>query len=151
MFHDIGKIAVPESILDKNGALTDQELALIRTHPAAGAKILEPIRAYSKIIPMVAQHHEHFNGKGYPLGIAGNAISLGARILAVADVYDALLSDRPYRRGWPKSRVLAYMTEQAGAQFDPVVVEAFLSLMAEERPVLSSDVPGQGIVEVVNS
>jgi len=128
MLHDIGKIGVPETILDKKGPLNDEEYSLIRKHPEVGARILAPIRAYEKIIPIVAQHHEWFDGSGYPNGLSGNEISFGARILSVADVYDALISDRPYRRGWEKTRVLNFLKEKAGSQFDPTIVEALLNI-----------------------
>jgi putative nucleotidyltransferase with HDIG domain len=125
LLHDIGKIAVPGFILDKVEKLTDEEFAMIKEHPAQGAVILEPIRPYREVVPIVAQHHEYYDGGGYPFGLAGERISLGARIVAVADVYDALLSDRPYRKGWELSRVIAHIDERAGQQFDPVVVQAF--------------------------
>jgi putative nucleotidyltransferase with HDIG domain len=128
LFHDIGKIGVPESILDKAGKLTDDEFATIRKHPEIGAEIMRPIQAYHKLIPIVLQHHEWFNGKGYPHGRAGEAISPLARILAVADVYDALISDRPYRQGWEYSRVISYLEENSGSQFDPVVVQVVLKI-----------------------
>ena len=82
---------------------------------------------------MVLQHHERFDGKGYPGGLSGNEIDIGARILAVADVYDALKSDRPYREGWALERVVDLITEEAGCQFDPVVVNAFLAIMRQEK------------------
>jgi putative nucleotidyltransferase with HDIG domain len=126
LFHDIGKIGVPESILDKPGKLTDEEYATIRKHPEIGAEIMGPIKGYQNLIPIVLQHHEWFNGKGYPHGLAGDAISLGARILAVADVYDALISDRPYRPGWEYSRVISFLEENSGSQFDPAVVQTVL-------------------------
>lgn len=128
LFHDIGKIGVPESILDKPGKLTDEEFATIRKHPEIGVEIINPIEAYHKLIPIVLQHHEWFNGKGYPNGLAADAISPLARILAVADVYDALISDRPYRQGWEFGRVLSYLEESSGTQFDPVVVQAVLRM-----------------------
>lgn len=128
MFHDMGKIGVPEEILDKTGRLTDEEYALIKQHPAKGAAILEPIRAYSAAIPLVSQHHEQYDGRGYPLGLAGEEIVLGARIMAVADVFDALHSDRPYRQGWEIDRVISHLEEMAGSQFDPAVVRAFLNI-----------------------
>jgi len=128
MFHDMGKIGVPEDILDKPGRLSDEEYALIRKHPEKGAGILEPIRAYHEAIPIVAQHHEQFDGQGYPFGLAGGEIALGARILAVADVFDALYSDRPYRRGWEFDRVVSFLEEKAGSQFDPEVVRAFMKI-----------------------
>jgi putative nucleotidyltransferase with HDIG domain len=128
LFHDMGKIGVPEEILDKPGKLTEEEFALIKKHPGKGAEILAPIRAYHGAIPVVAQHHERFDGQGYPLGLSGEGISLGARILSVADVFDALYSDRPYRQGWEIGKVIAYMEENAGRNFDPEVVKAFLRI-----------------------
>jgi putative nucleotidyltransferase with HDIG domain len=127
-FHDIGKIGVPEVILDKTDRLTAEEYAIIKSHPGKGAEILKPIQTYHGAIPIVAQHHEQFDGMGYPLGLAGEEISLGARILAVADVFDALYSNRPYRHGWEIGRVISYMEENAGSQFDPEVIKAFLKI-----------------------
>jgi len=127
--HDIGKIGVPVAILDKPGKLSDEEFSAIKAHPQIGARILEPIKAYDEIIPMVLQHHESFNGRGYPHRISGNAISLGARILAVADVFDALKSDRPYRSGMPLEQVMEIITKEAGYQFDPKVVTALLNVL----------------------
>ena len=91
-----------------------------------GVRILEPIAAYAQVIPMVLQHHEWFNGQGYPDGVAGEDISLGGRILAVADVFDALISDRPYRKGMELGRTLEIIKQESGTQFDPKVVHAFL-------------------------
>ena len=130
LLHDIGKIGIPLAILDKPAKLTDEEYAKIKDHPAIGAKILEPIKAYADIIPMVIQHHERFDGKGYPGGLAGQAIDINARILAVADVYDALISSRPYRQGWIEDKVITLLKNEAGHQFDPDVVEAFLGILA---------------------
>jgi putative nucleotidyltransferase with HDIG domain len=129
LLHDIGKIGIPAGILDKPGKMTDEEFQLIREHPSKGARILEPIAAYAHIIPMVVQHHEKFNGKGYPDGIAGKEISLGGRILAVADVFDALISDRPYRKGMGLERTISIIKEDSGTHFDPKVVQAFLKIM----------------------
>jgi putative nucleotidyltransferase with HDIG domain len=127
--HDIGKIGVPVAILDKPGKLSDEEFSAIKEHPQIGARILEPIKAYDEIIPMVLQHHENFNGRGYPHSLSGNAISLGGRILAVADVFDALKSDRPYRSGMPFEQVMEIITKEAGHQFDPKVVTALLTVL----------------------
>ncbi len=132
LLHDIGKIGIPVTILDKPGKLNDEEFQLIRAHSGMGARILEPIAAYAHAIPIVLQHHEHFNGKGYPDGLAGEKISMGARILAVADVYDALVSDRPYRSGMDRERVIEIIKEEAGKQFDPNVVEALLEVIRQE-------------------
>jgi len=131
LLHDIGKIGVSAAVLDKPGALTPDEFKEIREHPRIGARILEPISAYADVVPLVLQHHERFDGKGYPEGLAGEAISPGARILAVADVFDALSSDRPYRGRWERGDALAHIEKGAGTQFDPEVVATFLRMMAE--------------------
>jgi putative nucleotidyltransferase with HDIG domain len=130
LLHDIGKIGVPPSILDKPGKLTVEEFAVVQIHPSKGAEILEPIPNLRKVIPIVSQHHERFDGKGYPNSLSGESISFHARILAVADVVDALVSDRPYRPGWSREKALAYTRENSGSQFDPSVVEAFLRIEA---------------------
>ncbi|MGD8983980.1 MAG: HD domain-containing phosphohydrolase [Desulfobacteraceae bacterium] len=94
---------------------------------------MEPIEAYAEIIPIVRQHHERFNGKGYPDGLAGEAINLGARILAVADVYDALSSERPYRAAMDPDQALQIIKENSGSHFDPVVVNAFFEVIEQDR------------------
>lgn len=132
LLHDIGKIGIRTGILNKRGRLTDEEFATIRQHPAIGDKILSPIEAFRDIIPIVRQHHERWDGKGYPDGLAGDAIVLEARILAVADVYDAMASDRPYRQGMALSKVLSIIESEAGRQFDPAVVTVFLEMMQEK-------------------
>ncbi len=128
--HDIGKIGIPLAILDKPDKLSDEEFAKIKEHPLIGARILEPIDAYADVLPMVLQHHEKFNGTGYPHGLAGANIVLGARILAVADVFDAVISDRPYRHGWVEEKAVKMITEEAGTHFDPKVVDAFLAAVS---------------------
>lgn len=133
LLHDIGKIGVPVTVLDKPGSLDEEENRIIEMHPKVGAKILEPIAAYKKIVPMVLQHHERYDGKGYPDGLSGDAIDIGARVLAVADSFDALKSDRPYRNGWTLERVIDFIIQEAGHQFDPDVVEAFLEIMKMEE------------------
>ncbi|MHB1012580.1 MAG: HD domain-containing phosphohydrolase [Desulfobacteria bacterium] len=133
LLHDIGKIGVPSSILDKPGKLTEEEFAVIKEHPSKGVMILRPIPNLQKVLPIVSQHHERFDGKGYPQGLSGKSISLHARILALADVADALLSDRPYRPGWSREKVLMYTRENSGLQFDPTVVEAYHRIEAGKR------------------
>ena len=125
--HDIGKIGIPLQILDKPGRLSEEEYSQVKDHPAIGAKIIEPIEAYADAVPLILQHHEHFDGKGYPKGLSGEEISIGARILAVADVYDALISSRPYRQGWVEDNVIQLISDESGKQFDPQVVDAFKS------------------------
>ncbi|MBW2469870.1 MAG: HD domain-containing protein [Deltaproteobacteria bacterium] len=131
--HDIGKIGVPVAVLDKTAKLNDEEFGLIKCHPDLGAKIIEPINAFRSITPMIAQHHERFDGKGYPAGLAGEEIHQGARILAVADVYDAISSDRPYRKGMSFEEVLVLIQSEAGGQFDPAMVEALLKVIAQDQ------------------
>jgi putative nucleotidyltransferase with HDIG domain len=125
LLHDIGKIAIRHSILDKDGKLTAEEYDLIKEHPSRGARILSPVRAYAGIIPIVEQHHERYDGKGYPYGLRADQIHPSARILAVADSFDAMVSDRPYRKALGRQRASEIVREEAGSQFDPTVVEAF--------------------------
>jgi len=133
LLHDIGKLGIPPPILDKPGRLDDEELRCMRSHVEIGARILEPIAAYGEVIPIVLQHHERFDGKGYPAGLEGEAIDLYARIFSVADCYDAQVSDRPYRAGMDRGHVIENITRDARRAFDPRVVEAFLQVMAEEQ------------------
>jgi putative nucleotidyltransferase with HDIG domain len=132
LLHDIGKLGIPPPILDKPGRLNDEELQCMRSHVQIGARILEPIAAYREVIPIVLQHHERFDGKGYPSNVAGEAIELYARIFTVADCYDAQVSDRPYRAGMDRRQVIENISQDAGHAFDPRVVQAFLQIMAEE-------------------
>ncbi|MGB5993821.1 MAG: HD domain-containing phosphohydrolase, partial [Candidatus Deferrimicrobiaceae bacterium] len=143
LLHDVGKIGVPGKILDKPDKLTAEEFALIREHPEKGSRILEPIPAFRDVIPIVSQHHEKFDGKGYPRGLSGEQISLGARILAVADVYDALAADRPYRPAFPPDMVHAIIDKSIGTHFDPVVVQAFqkIILPGEAENISREDQP----------
>jgi putative nucleotidyltransferase with HDIG domain len=129
MLHDVGKLGVPPHILDKPGRLTDEEFAEVRRHPALGATILGPLSVFRDIIPVVVQHHEKFDGSGYPEGLTGTEICLEARILAVADVFDALGTDRPYRPAMPLERVVEILRKDAGSHFDPYVIEAFMAVL----------------------
>lgn len=131
MLHDIGKVSTPHAILDKAGRLTSEEYAVIQEHPGKGARILEPITPYAEMVPVVLQHHERYDGKGYPGSLAGHDICLGARILAVADTFDAMTSDRPYRSGMDVSQAIEEIRNQSGRQFDPEVVDAFLRMMGD--------------------
>jgi len=127
LLHDIGKIGVKESILNKRGKLTDEEYQLIKLHPQVGVKILIPIIEDKGILDIVRHHHERYDGKGYPDGLLGNEIPLEARILAVADTYDALTSARPYRAVMSAERACAEIKRCSGSQFSPEVVEVFLN------------------------
>ncbi len=151
LLHDIGKLAVPAAILDTPVKLSDEEMQIIREHPRTGARILEPITAFADVIPIVLQHHERFDGQGYPHGLRGEAITLGARILAVADVYDALSADRPYRRGLSFEQAVAFLKQEAGHYFDPMVVECFTqTVMAEDAgAALTAYLPVQAPVDPI--
>jgi putative nucleotidyltransferase with HDIG domain len=132
LVHDIGKVGVPGFVLDKPGKLeTEEEIQAIRAHPRIGAKILAPIAPFADVIPLVLHHHERYDGGGYPDGLAGEEIPHLARVLAVVDVYDALVSARPYREAWSHERALQFIEESAGSQFDPEVVAAFLEMVAD--------------------
>jgi hypothetical protein len=130
LVHDIGKIAIPGAILDKPAALTDAERGIMRLHPEHGARILEPIAEFAPLLPIVLEHHERWDGGGYPRGLAGERITRTARVLAVADALDAIQSDRPYRRGLPPDEAVRLIERNAGRQFDPAVVAALSRLMA---------------------
>ena len=132
LLHDLGKIGVPPEILDKPGKLDDEETQIMRQHALLGARILEPITAYAGVIPMVLQHHERVDGQGYPNGAAGKIICLGARIFGVADAFDAMTADRPYRKAMSRERAIEIIKEESGKQFDPDIVKAFLEVMAQE-------------------
>jgi len=128
LLHDVGKIVVPPEILNKPGALTAEERALIETHPDAGVELIADVEFPWDIEPMVRHHHESWDGSGYPAGLAGEEIPLPARILCVADVYDALSSDRPYRPAFPHDRTLEIMTGEAGRKLDPALFDLFRAL-----------------------
>jgi HD-GYP domain-containing protein (c-di-GMP phosphodiesterase class II) len=128
--HDVGKLAVPAGVLRKRGPLTDDEVEQIRKHPAAGARILRLIRPLRRAVGGVLYHHERWDGRGYPTGRAGHAIPDEARVLAVADAYDAMTSDRPYRPALPPEEAVEELERCAGTQFDPEVVRAFVEAWA---------------------
>jgi HD-GYP domain-containing protein (c-di-GMP phosphodiesterase class II) len=126
--HDIGKIGIGDAILCKPGKLTPEEFEIMKTHTTKGARILEQIPDLLPVIPIVRSHHERWDGKGYPDGLAGEAIARTARIVAVADAFDAMTSDRPYRKGMPLEAAFDEVEKQSGRQFDPVCARAFLAL-----------------------
>jgi putative nucleotidyltransferase with HDIG domain len=133
LLHDIGKLGIGPEILDKEGKLTKKEIKLMNEHARLGATILSPIAAYADVIPIVLQHHENFDGTGYPDGLTGKNISLGARILAVADRYESLTADRPYRKALDQKIAVEYIKENEGSQLDPEVVQAFLEVMEQDK------------------
>jgi HD-GYP domain-containing protein (c-di-GMP phosphodiesterase class II) len=126
--HDIGKVGVPEQVLGKPGPLDEDEWRLMREHPAIGARIIEPIRFLTGAMEIVRSHHERWDGSGYPDGLAAEQIPLTARIFALADSFDAMTSDRPYRRAMPVEAALDEIRRGAGTQFDPQVAAEFLSM-----------------------
>ena len=128
LLHDIGKIGTPASVLDKSSELEPGEMRIMQEHVNIGVRILEPVPCFGEILPVVAQHHEWFDGSGYPAGLAGKNIGLHARILAVADVYDAITSDRPYRKGLTQPQALEILQQKSGTQFDPMVIETLMRL-----------------------
>ncbi len=137
LLHDLGKLAVPEYILNKPGKLTAIEFEQMKTHAAIGADILASIDFPYPVEPIVRYHHEMWNGKGYPEGISGESIPIGARILSVVDCYDALTSDRPYRRAMTPDQATAVLRERGGSQYDPRVVDTFIE--ARDRLIDASD------------
>ena len=132
LLHDIGKIGVPDHILQKPGPLTDDEWMIMKQHPVYAYDLISPIQYLRPSLDIPYSHHEKWDGSGYPRGLVGEQIPLAARIFAIVDVWDALLSDRPYRPAWPKHEVIKYIKNQAGTHFDPQVVEQFLKIIERE-------------------
>ncbi len=133
LMHDIGKIGINENILKKPGKLTSEEIEIIRKHPAIGNKIISPVTFLNPVAPMILYHQEWYNGQGYPEGLKQEEIPLGARIVAVIDAYDAMCSDRPYRKALSKEYAISELKRGAGFQFDPKVVKAFIEVLEEEE------------------
>lgn len=132
LLHDIGKLTLPDSLLQKTGSLSEDDWKTMRTHTVRAHEALRSVRALQGALDIPLCHHERYDGSGYPDGLRGNAIPLAARIFAVVDVWDSLLSDRSYRRSWTPGKALEHLERGAGIQFDPDVVSAFASLMQEE-------------------
>ena len=133
VLHDIGKIGIPSELLRKRGPLDPGEREHMRAHPEIGARILEPVERLRQLAPLVRFSHECWDGSGYPDGLAGEEIPLGARIISVCDAFDAMVSDRPYRGGRSSADALEELRAHAGTQFDPVVVEAFEQAVRDHR------------------
>lgn len=128
LLHDIGKLGTYDVILEKVDPLTEEEWELIKKHPAKGASILQPIGQLQDVIPIIKYHHERIDGKGYPEGLKGGEIPLPARILCVADSFDAMIADRPYKRAMEFEEAIQHIKSNTGTQFDPDVVKAFLKV-----------------------
>ena len=132
MLHDIGKIGIRDEVLNKTGKLTDEEFAHIKTHPVQSYQVLEPLAALAPILTAVRHHHEHFDGGGYPDGLVGEEIPRAARMIQVADVWDALTSTRSYRGAMPQEKARGIMQAEAGTTMDPELVHAFLEMLGEQ-------------------
>src|SRR5437764_1726969 len=128
--HDVGKVKIRPQVLGKAGRLTLEEVAEIRSHPAAGARLVIEMRRFHDALPYVLFHHEQWDGGGYPAGLSGRRIPVEARILAIADAFDAMISPRPYRGSLTHEHALAEVEEGAGTQFDPVAAELFVEAWA---------------------
>jgi HD-GYP domain-containing protein (c-di-GMP phosphodiesterase class II) len=136
--HDLGKIAIDNRTLFKEGRLTDEEWEQIKLHPEAGAELAAQFSLFDKGAKIIRHHHERWNGSGYPDGLVGESIPLGARMIAVADVYDAMTSDRPYRRALPHEVAAAELLQGSGILYDPQVVLAFLEVSTELLPTVGA-------------
>lgn len=125
VLHDLGKVGISDSILNKPGKLTDEEFAIMKSHPSIGGQIIGGIAFLEPLMPYIAQHHERYDGRGYPAGFKGEEIAIQGRLLAIADTYDAMTSDRPYRKGLAAQIAYDEILKCTGSQFDPVLVRAF--------------------------
>jgi HD-GYP domain-containing protein (c-di-GMP phosphodiesterase class II) len=133
VLHDLGKIGISDKILLKKDKLTKKEFDTIKKHPQIAADIIRPIQFMHDIIPLILYHHERWDGKGYPAGLKGEEIPIGARIISLADVYQALTSNRPYRKAFPKREAIKIIRKGAGTQFDPNIVETFIDMISKEK------------------
>lgn len=138
LLHDIGKMGIPDSVLLKPAPLTEQEWTMMRRHPTYALQLLEPISYLQPALEIPYSHHEKWDGSGYPCGMKGDTIPLAARIFAVADIWDAIRSNRPYRPAWPEDKALAHIVSLAGSHLDPRVVEVFIDVIR----TVSNDAPG---------
>ena len=129
LLHDIGKMGVPDLILNKPGPLSEPEWTLMKLHPELGYEVLVPIPFLRPAMDIVYCHHENWDGTGYPRGLSGGEIPLSARIFAVCNVWDALVTDQPYRKAWTKEEALSYIERGANTQFDPAIVAAFIKFI----------------------
>ena len=132
LLHDIGKMGIPDNVLLKPGPLNDEEWEIMRLHPTYAYQMLSPIPYLKAALDIPYNHHEKWNGTGYPRGLKGTQIPLSARIFAIVDVWDALRSDRPYRRAWPKDKVCEHIRSLAGTHFDPSLVKVFLKIVMDD-------------------
>jgi HD-GYP domain-containing protein (c-di-GMP phosphodiesterase class II) len=143
IFHDVGKIAVPDALINKPGPLTEEEWEVVKQHPAMGAEILAPVPFLYGVRTIVRHAHEHWDGGGYPEGLKGAQIPLGARIVLAVDAYHAMTSNRPYRRAMSHEEACKELIDNAGTQFDPEVIDALLKVL-ERRDEPAATPPGGG-------
>jgi len=151
LLHDIGKIGVSDAVLNKQGGLTPEEFAEIQQHPHLGWAILRELEQLEYVLPGVLHHHERYDGKGYPDGLAADATPLDGRLLAVVDAFDAMTSDRPYRQGMPVEKAIGILADGAGSQWDARLIETFMSILPDileikdnyQRPPLPSRAPSE--------
>jgi HD-GYP domain-containing protein (c-di-GMP phosphodiesterase class II) len=134
LLHDIGKVAIPDSILGKPGRLTDEEFEIVKRHPEFGWTVIRNLPGLEHTSLQILHHHENFDGTGYPAGLKGAEIPIGARIVSVIDAFDAMISTRPYRAGLPLEEVIRRLHQSSGTQFDPLVVQAFVRIVEDEMP-----------------
>jgi putative nucleotidyltransferase with HDIG domain len=139
LLHDIGKIGVKDSILGKPGRLTDEEFKIVQQHPSIGVRILEEANLSKEIHDAILHHHEYYNGKGYPENLKEDEVSLDAYIIGVVDAYDAMTSDRPYRKALSKEKAISILKEERGKQFHPKVVDTLISILESEEPEIVDD------------
>jgi putative two-component system response regulator len=137
ILHDIGKIGVDEAIIRKPGPLTPDEIVQMRRHPEIGAQIISKMRFAREVAPIISGHHEYWNGSGYPLGLSGEDIPIGARIITIVDAYDAMTTDRPYRAALSGEEVVRRLTDGRGTQFDPEMLDVFLSLISSGKLIVA--------------
>jgi HD-GYP domain-containing protein (c-di-GMP phosphodiesterase class II) len=141
LLHDVGKIGVPDSILNKPSKLTDEEFEVIKQHPTLGKNILEHMSSIKDVLEYVEYHQERFDGKGYPEGLKGEEIPLGARIVSVADAFHAMTSSRPYRKTpLTLEQAIVELRENSGTQFDPIIVDVFVSMVEEWKKNNEGDI-----------
>lgn len=143
VLHDIGKVGISPSIVEKLGRLSDREFEIMRLHSTIAIRMLEQVKGLEDSLPMIKHHHERFDGKGYPDGLGGRDIPLGARVIAVAETFDILVSNVPWREALPIDRAIDEMKDSSGTQFDPIVVEAFLAAYENNMLKLPEEIVGE--------
>jgi HD-GYP domain-containing protein (c-di-GMP phosphodiesterase class II) len=133
MFHDIGKLTIPDQILNKPGKLTNEEFDVIKQHPVVGHRIIKDALPYSNISEYIFHHHERYDGKGYPTGLKGNDIPLQSRILCIVDAYEAMTSERVYKKRMSKNEAIVELKRCMGTQFDPQITKVFIDIISKEK------------------